>query len=178
MKAYLWAILVAVAVLSTGCAYNASPYGASVRNVDAIKAAGPKPVSIAPFKSAKPGLDSITCRAAGPVTVKPNFEAYIEKAFIDELTLAGAYQQNSGLVLTGKLDKVDFSSGISDGKWEFALTLSNNRAESFTTNSIYSFSGSFVADKACQEVAQAFGPAVQKLIEDVIKNPQFKQLAN
>jgi len=72
---------------------------------------------------------------------------------------------------------VDFSSGMTDGKWLFTLTLSNGK-NSFTTKSTMNFSGSFVADKACQEVAQAFGPAVQQLIREVIKNPQFKKLAN
>ncbi|MFL9878093.1 hypothetical protein PQR63_06875 [Herbaspirillum rhizosphaerae] len=170
--------LIVAATLLTGCAYNASPYGASVQNVDAIKSAGIKPVAVEKFQSSKPGLASITCRAAGPVTVVPSFETYIEKALIDELKLAGAYDAASALKLSGKLEEVDFSSGMSDGKWLFTLTLSNNKNDSFTTKSTMNFSGSFVADKACQEVAQAFGPAVQQLIRDVIKNPQFKKLAN
>lgn len=170
--------IIITAALTSGCAYNASQYGASVRNVETIRSNNIKPIAVGQFKSSKPGQDSITCRAAGPVTVKPNFETYIENALIDELKLAGAYNQNSDLVLTGKLEEVDFSSGMTDGKWTFSLTVSNNKNQLFTTNSTYGFSGSFVADKACQEVAQAFGPAVQKLIEDVVQNPKFKQIAN
>lgn len=166
-----------VAVLS-GCAYNVSPYGASVKNVESIKSLGIKPVSVGSFKSSKPGESSIVCRAAGPVTVTPSFETYIEKALIDELKLAGAYDPNSKLVLTGKLEEVDFSSGMIDGKWLFTVTITNARNESFTTKSTYGFSGSFVADKACQETAQAFSPAVQKLVEDIIRDPQFKKIAN
>jgi len=177
MRVYSLALVVTVALVS-GCAYNASPYGAAVKNVEAIKSKNIKPVAVSPFQSTKPGLDSIVCRAAGPVTVKPSFEAYIEKAFIDELKLAGAYNPSSEFVLSGKLENVDFSSGIGDGSWNFTLTLSNGKNQSFTTDSIFSFSGSFVADKACQEVAQAFGPAVQKLIEDVVQNPKFKQAVN
>jgi hypothetical protein len=169
-------MLLAVVSLVSGCAYNASPYGASVQNVEAIKMANIKPVSVSQFTSFKPGNSSIVCRAAGPVTISPSFESYIEKALIDELKLANVYSQNADNAISGKLEKVDFSSGITDGKWEFSVTLSNKRNESFTTDSSYGFSGSFVADKACQEVAQAFGPAVQKLIADVVKNPKFKQL--
>lgn len=168
----------AAALIMSGCAYNASQYGASVQNVEAIKAVRIRPVAVAPFKSAKPGLSSITCRAAGPVTVTPSFESYIEKAFIDELKLAGAYNPASNLTLTGMLEEVDFSSGMTDGNWTFKLMVTNHRNESFSTSSKFDFSGSFVADKACQEVAQAFGPAVQKLIQDVVQNPKFKQLAN
>jgi len=170
--------LIVTAALISGCAYKASPYGASVKNVESIRLTNIKPVSVAQFQSAKPGLASITCRAAGPVIISPSFESYIENAFIDELKLAGAYNQNSNITLSGKLEEIDFSSGMTDGKWIFTLVVSNNRNESFTTKSTFGFSGSFVADKACQEVAQGFGPAVQKLIEDVIKDPKFKQLAN
>ena len=169
---------ITLAVLVSGCAYNASPYGASVKNVDAIKASNIKSVAVGPFTANKPGQSSIVCRAAGTVNVVPSFEGYIEKAFIDELKLAGVYNPAAPLVLSGKLEAVDFSSGMVSGNWSFTLTVTNNRKESFTTHSTFPVSGSFAADKACQEVAQAFGPGVQKLIEDVVRNPKFKELAN
>ncbi len=168
----------AATVVLSGCAYNVSPYGAAVRNVELLRAQKLSPVSVGKFQSSEPGKASITCRAAGPVTVSPSFEAYIENALIDELKLAGAYDPSSPLVLTGKLEKIDFSSGISDGNWSFTLVVTNSRGESFTAQSIFGFSGSFVADKACQEVAQAFAPAVQQLVGDVVRNPQFRQIAN
>lgn len=176
MKYIPW-VLVASSLLA-GCAFKTSPYGASVSNVEAIRSSNVKSIAVAKFQSVKPGLDSITCRAAGPVTVTPNFESYIQQAFVDELKLAGVYNANSTVVLSGKLEEIDFSSGLSDGKWIFALTVSNGRNESFTTKSTFGFSGSFVADRACQEVAQALGPAVQKLIADVVSNPKFKQIAS
>lgn len=177
MNKHLALLALSMSIL-TGCAYNVAPYGAAVDNVDAIKAYSLKPVSVGTFQSSKPGNATITCRAAGPVTVSPSFEAYIQKAFTDELRLAGIYNPASPLVLTGRLDDVDFSSGITDGNWAFTLTLTNARNESFTTRSTFGFSGSFAADKACQEVAQAFGPAVQKLVGEVVRHPRFRQIAN
>ncbi len=176
MKKFILAA--AAATVLSGCAYNVSPYGAAVNNVEAIKAQKISPVAVGKFQASEPGKASITCRAAGPVTVSPSFETYIENALIDELKLAGAYNPSSPLVLTGKLEKIDFSSGMSDGNWSFTLVLTNPRGQSFTTQSIFGFSGSFAADKACQEVAQAFAPAVQKLVSDVVRNPQFRQIAN
>lgn len=170
------ALLASISLIS-GCAYNASPYGASVKNVESIRQTSIPPVAVAKFQATSAGQSSITCRAAGPVTVSPTFASYIEQAFIDELKLAGAYNPNSSVVLSGTLEEVDFSSGITDGKWIFSLAVSNGR-KSFSTKSIYGFSGSLVADKACQEVAQAFAPAVQKLIGDVVQDPQFKQITN
>lgn len=177
MKLKLLALLASTTIF-TGCAYNVAPYGAAVQNVETIKTYNLKPVSVGKFQSNEPGKASITCRAAGPVTVAPSFESYIEKAFIDELKLAGIYDPASALVLTGRLEQVDFSSGITDGNWTFTLTMTNARKEQFKTVSKFSFSGSFVADKACQEVAQAFGPAVQKLVGDVVRDPQFRKVAN
>ncbi|HJV72874.1 MAG TPA: hypothetical protein VJ654_01515 [Noviherbaspirillum sp.] len=177
MKKSISLLVVLMSFLLSGCAYNASNYGASVKNVEAIKTKNIQPVSVAQFTSSSPGKSTIVCRAAGPVTINPSFESYIERAFIDELKLAGAYDPNSNIKLSGKLEEIDFSSGMTDGNWAFTLTLSNNKSESYATKSSYGFSGSFVADKACQEVAQAFSPAVQKLIEDVVQNPKFREIA-
>jgi hypothetical protein len=102
MKIALPIALFSVIALS-GCAYNVSPYGASVKNVESIKLLGIQPVAVESFQAAQPGRTSITCRAAGPVTVSPSFESYIEKALIDELKLAGAYDPASQLKLRGKL---------------------------------------------------------------------------
>ncbi|MBP0599359.1 hypothetical protein J8I26_14665 [Herbaspirillum sp. LeCh32-8] len=176
MKSVIAISLLAITALS-GCAYKASPYGVSPANVNAIKATGIKPVAVLPFTATKPGAASITCRAAGPVRVVPSFERYIEGALIDELKLASAYDPASDIKISGKLEQIDFSSGMSDGAWMFVLTISNAKNASFTVNSKWPFSGSFVADKACQEVAQAFGPSVQNLIKEVIQDPRFKQLA-
>jgi hypothetical protein len=173
MKNISLAMLVITSLVS-GCAYNTSRYGASIRNVEIIKSNNINAVNVAQFKSTKPGLTSITCRAAGPIAVMPSFEGYIESAFIDELKLAGVYDPASRITLTGMLEEVDFDS--MDANWTFTLIVSNNQNESFTTKSRFRFSGSFVADKACQEVAQAFGPAVQQLIGDVIQNPRFKEI--
>lgn len=177
MKHSTLGILVVAGVLS-GCAFKTTPYGASVSNVESLRATGIKPVSVGKFQSAKPGLASITCRAVGPVTVEPNFESYIEQAFVTELKLAGAYNATSPLVLTGRLEEIDFSSGMPYGNWRFVLTVSNARGQRFTTTSKFGFSGSFFGDRACGEVAQAFQPAVQKLIQDVVRDPTFKQIAS
>jgi len=177
MKSHLFVLVVTASLLS-GCAFKTLPYGASASNVDGIRATHIKPVSVSTFQSAKPGLASIVCRAVGPVTVEPSFESYIEKAFVSELKQAGAYDPSSKFVLNGKLEEIDFSSGMTDGNWVTALTISNSRNESFTTKTNFNFSGSFFGDKACGDVSQAFVPAVQKLIEGVISDPRFKQIAN
>lgn len=173
-------LLSALTLLLTACGYTISPYGVSVDNVNRIKAGSIKPVAVAMFTASEPGRSSIGCRAAGPVATpdKASFETYIQKAFIDELQLAGAYDPQSPITIQGKLEEVDFNSNIGAGKWVFRLTISSNVSPGFTVESRQEFSTNWVADKACQQVAQAFGPAVQHLIADTVSNPKFASLSH
>jgi len=147
--------------------------------VKALKTSAIKPVAIATFTAAMPGRNSIFCRAAGPVDIPDNktFETYVQNAFIDELKLAGMYDPQSSITIHGALQELDFNSVIGTAKWVFRLAVSSDQAPGFDVNSSYEFSTNWIADKACQQVAQAFGPAVQKLIADTIAHPSFRALA-
>ena len=175
MKYVFISLFLAVAMLS-GCAFNATPYGVSSQNVEIIKSQKIKPVAVSPFTSYKPGLASISCRGTGSIEVTPNFENYIESALIDELKLAGAYDPESNVTITGKLEEIDVSSAMDGGKWTLSVTISNGKNQSFITKSIFTFSGSYIGDRACAEVAQHFTQAVQQLIKEIVQNPKFKQI--
>lgn len=176
-------VMVLVATLAiSGCAYNISPYGVSADNVNTMRSTlspGTHTVGIERFTSAEPGKNSITCRAAGPVST-PNgkpFETYIEEAFVTELKLAGLYNETTSRKLKGHLTKVDFNSNIGAGKWILEMTLTVN-GESIAVTNETPYDASFVADKACQETAQTFPIAVQNLIKAAISNPKFARLAS
>jgi hypothetical protein len=170
------AALACVALLPA-CAFNINTYGASVDNVENIKRQNLPPVALGTFSATKPGVSVITCRGAGPVTTpgKIPYESYIEGALRDEFRLAGIYDPNSRLVLGGNLELVDFSSNIGVARWMLTLKLSSGDA-SYTTLTEHPFSTNYFGDKACQQVAQAFVPAVQQLIRDVVASPRFKSL--
>ena len=180
MKTRIGVVFLAIVVLVTsGCAFNATKYGVSVSNVESLRGQHIQPVAVASFTSYKPGLSTIACRAAGPVNTpdKVPFETYIHDAFVDELKLAGIYDPNASVTLQGRLELVDFNSNIGAGKWMLSLTLSSAKSSGYTTQSEYPFSTNWVADKACQQVAQAFAPAVQKLLGEVVGSAKFKTLA-
>jgi len=163
----------------TACGYTINPYGVSPDNVKALKASEIKPVAVGTFTAANPGTNFIICRAAGPVDTPDNkpFETYVQNAFVDELKLAGLYDAQSPIVVQGVLQQLDFNSVIGVAHWVFRLSISSNRAQGFEVKSSYDFSTNWIADKACQQVAQAFAPAVQKLIADTVANPGFRALA-
>ena len=169
-----------VAVTLSGCGYNINPYGASVQNVEAIKTQGISHVSVAPFTAQEAGQKSIMCRAAGPVSSPGDmtFEQVVERALIDELKLAGVYDQKSSIVIQGHLEEMGFNSNIGAGKWVMKVKVSSaSNPGGFTVQSTHEFSTNWVADKACQQVAQAFGPALQELIFKIVSHPQFKEVA-
>jgi len=175
------AIILSVAIFSilSGCAYNATPYSPSAKNVKQLTQQNLEKFQFTGLETNNPSMNSITCRGAGPIAAPKGetYETYIFKALISELTLAELISNESPLKLQGKLEHIDFSSGMSGGKWEITLMLTNG-VDKLSVASEYLFESYFVADKACQSVAQAFGPAVEKAINDVISNPQFKNLVN
>jgi len=169
-----WGILILVAVLSTGCSYNIPKYGVSVENVNNLKSIKTK-INVGEFTTKEKGKNSIMCRGAGNVGTPDNtpFEQYIKSALISELKLAGKFNENSNITISGHLDEVDFNSNIGTANWVFKLNATSSNSKSIVVNTIYEFEGSFVADKACSEVAQAFIPAVQKLINDLVSHKDF-----
>jgi len=169
-----WGILVIVAVLSTGCSYNIPKYGVSVDNVNNLKSIKTK-INVGEFTAKEAGKNSITCRGAGGVGTpdKTPFDQYIKNALISELKLAGKFNENSKITISGHLDEVDFNSNIGTANWIFKLNATSSNSKSIVVNTIYEYEGSFVADKACSEVAQAFIPAVQKLINDLVSHRDF-----
>lgn len=170
---------IALSSILVGCGFTVNQYGASIENVTKTKNSGLKPVSVGTFSSFNPGMHGISCRAAGNVGTpdEGSYESYIQKAFTDELKLAGLYDENSTLKLQGKIEELDFNSNIGAGKWVISLTLSSNTSSGYKTTATHEFSTNWVADKACQQVAQAFVPAVQQLIFQTVGNPKFGELS-
>ncbi len=169
------AILIAAPLL-TGCSYNVSKFGANSEDVEQLKTLSAK-INFGKITAKNPGQTSIGCRASGPVTLGGQpFETYIQEAIITELKLADKYDKNAKITLTGHLEKIDFSSSLGTANWVIRLKLSSSNSNSIVINSNYEFSGSFIGAQACSEMAQAFSPAVQHLINDIINHPKFKTL--
>jgi hypothetical protein len=159
----------------SGCTASVNQYGISAENVESLRnMQSVSKVNISPFTS-EAIHESINCR--GSITIKtPNqnsFEEYIHNALISELKLAGLYDSNASLTINGHFEKLDSSSVVGDGKWMFVMRISADGKESFTVDSEYPFSCSWLGDRACQQVPQAFSPAVQKFIKDILNHPGF-----
>ncbi|MGB3837296.1 hypothetical protein [Castellaniella sp.] len=184
MKSVTKTVLMATGclLLLSGCeTTNSIPYKASTTNVISIqqnlKSTG-KTVNVGSIALA-PGVDeSLMCRMNGPVKVAPgkSLSQYIKEAFQEELFLAQVYEANAPATINGRLDAVSFSS-VSPASWNITMQVSSNHSAGYAVSIKYPFATSWTAYSACKNVADAFGPAVQELLKQVVTNPQFPQLA-
>ncbi len=179
MRIAACALMLATAL--SGCeTTNSIPYKASVTNVISIQQTlqeKGKKVSIGTISLAPGVEESPLCRLMGPVVVAPGktLPTYIKEAFQEELFMAQVYSPNAPTVIDGRLEKLSFSS-ISPANWEITLSVKSNVSDGYTVSAKYPFDTSYTAMSACKNVADAFGPAVQDLIKQVVTHPQFGAL--
>lgn len=167
-----------LAVLATGCStMTPSRYSVSVDNNQALKQHAGAAVRVTSM-SAPASYDS-NCRLMGPIQASDGMSIpqFVEKAFNDELKFAGIYS-DSGVALTGALTKIQFSSmaGLTNGWWDLGLTLTSSNGKAMSAENRYEFKSGFDGITACNQTAQALGPAVQDLINQVVTDPSFASL--
>ncbi|PCJ43625.1 MAG: hypothetical protein COA71_01770 [SAR86 cluster bacterium] len=170
------------ALFVTACeTTNSIPYQTSTSNVMEIQQSLGEinaVVTLGTFELAVGVEERPTCRLMGPISVSPGktLPQYVKDAFLDELFAAGVYKTNSDVVISAKIEEIKFSS-ISPASWDIAMRVSSNRSQGYTISVNYQFSTSFSAYSACKNVADAFGPAVQELLNRVVSHPDFSVLA-
>lgn len=175
------AIVIASVSLLAGCSTtNSIPYKASTTNVitlqNNLKQSNTK-VTLGNFSMANGVTEELMCRLMGPVKVAPGktLSTFIKEAFQEELFLAQAYDTSASVKIDGQIEKISFSS-VSPANWEIAMRVSSNKSPGYTVAVKYNYDTSFDAYSACRNVADAFSPAVQELLRQVVTNPQFNQL--
>jgi hypothetical protein len=176
MKKRLPLLLVLVA-LSSGCStYAGSRYSIRADNVTALRNLSGKTINVGAFTGTKPGLSEIMCRGVGPIKTPDGepFSEFIRKALIDELVIANAFSSTAPVTLTGNLDEIDFSS--TSGVWNISLTVKSPNGKSMTVIENYSYTTSFYGETGCNQTAQALMPAVQNLIGNLVRSPEFAGL--
>ena len=178
-KFALVAAICATGVLLTGCeTTNSIPYKASASNVIAIQQSlQSKKVSVSDVGMAQGVDESPLCRLMGPVKVAPGktLSQYIKDTFQEELLMAQAYDVK-GAPIQGRIEELSFSS-VSPAYWQITMAVQSPADKGYKVSVKYPFDTSFTAMGACKNVADAFGPAVQELLKQVVTNPQFPKLS-
>ncbi|HSF47317.1 MAG TPA: hypothetical protein VLA73_03025 [Burkholderiales bacterium] len=170
----------ALGLLLSGCETPVTArYSILADNNVAIKALGVTGIGVGPF-TGPPTFDA-NCRAMGPLHVADNLThtQYIQRAFEDELKVAGAFAQASPRVtLTGNVSRLEFSStrGLTGGSWTIDLALTSSNGRRMTVAEHYEFPSGFIATEACRQTAEAFSRAVQNLIGKTVRSAEFAGL--
>lgn len=155
-------------------------YSPSVSNVMAyqstVKGAN-KTVKVGDF-GVGAGVEKPGCRMVGSLDVsagKP-LQDYVKNALQAELFAAQVYDANAPIVITGVLDEVKVNT-FGTGSWILGLKVSSNAdSGGYRVEVKHDFSTSYFADAACQNATNAFAPAVQDLLGQVVANPGFAKL--
>ena len=174
--------IISAAFIISGCeTTNSIPYKASTSNVISIQQsmqAQGKKVSVGIVDTAK-GVDhNPLCRLMGPVVVAPGktLPQYVKEAFTEELFMAQVYQPNASSVIDARIEELSFSS-TAPANWTIKMSVKSNNSPGYTVNVKYQFDTSWSAVAACKNVADAFGPATQELLKQVVTHPQFSALS-
>jgi len=171
--------LILLIILVSGCStMTPARYSVSVDNNQALKRFEGNKVVLATLEQAT-SYDA-NCRLMGPIQAMDELTIpqFIQKAFNDEFKFANVYDDQRGMKLTGKVDKIEFSSsaGLTNGWWDLAITLQSPNGRTLRVENRYNFKSGFDAATACNQTAQALGAAVQDLIYKAITDPQFGML--
>lgn len=172
-------IMAFVAATIIGCStFVPQRYSLSADSNQALKTIKSGSVNIGAFSG--PAEFDSNCRAAGSIEPPDGmtYEAYVRKALIDELKVAGLLQDQAKRTITGKLNKLAFSSskGITGGVWEIDIALTSTNGQTMTVRESYEFKSGFDAGTACKQTADAFMPAVQNLVLTIVTSPDFQNL--
>ena len=173
------ALVLSILAVSACSTYTPQRYSISADNNVALKAIGVGNINVGAFSG--PKVFDNACRGAGPIAPPDNisFEMYIQKAFADELKVAGVFDDKTPkMILTGAVEKLSFSSsrGLTGGEWDISLRVNSSNGKSVSVSEHYEFESGFSAITACKQTAEAYLPAVQNLIGKVVKSPDFKLL--
>ncbi len=152
-------------------------YSMSVDNNQALKKFDGTKVRLSSVSS--PARFDASCRLMGPIQASDGMTIpqFVEKAFNDEFKFASIYSDN-GIALTGSLNRIEFSStsGLTNGYWHLGMELKSSNGKSMSFDNRYDFKSGFDAITACNQTAQALGPAVQDLIKRAATSPEFAEL--
>lgn len=167
-------IVVALAGLCFACAahipsYQVSGEDSSLRGLD-------KKVKVVAQTSAFKDEGSIACRGTGVVALPENqtFTAYIAAALIMELTAADLASETSDLVLSMKLEKVDFSTMLGATNW-YIDTRYEIDQEVILVSTVYNDRSSYLGEKACANMAAYFQKAVSRHFRQLFNDPVVRQ---
>ncbi|WP_198304534.1 hypothetical protein [Arcobacter vandammei] len=167
-------------LLFTGCGIKTTEYNVSADNVQTLRNYQDVKLGVSEFTAKNQGESSVMCRLAETITTPKGepFSEYIKDALISELKMAGNYDANSDLKISGNLNEIYGSSTIGNAYWEVNVTITSSNGKSLTVNTKRDYPSAFVAYTACNNMGTSFAPTIKQLISDIVNHKDFATLLN
>jgi len=172
-------LALALAMLMSGCANKVHNYSVNTKNVMLLKdTPSGSMANVGKFSDSGKDESKVMCRLATPIGT-PNgetFASYMQDSLTQELMMADRYDSKSTSSITANLDDMYGSTILGNAYWEFKVTVNSSNGTSYKVHTKYDYESSFTAYSACAEMQRSFVPAIQKLNNEIIKNPKFTEL--
>jgi hypothetical protein len=138
--------------------------GAHLKAIRAIPAA----ISLGPFSST---AEDVSCRLSG---ISPpqgaTYAQYIHDALYSEIDAAGIDTPlPRTITLSGTLKSIDVDCGMNEGTWTIEMAITIDNGAPITIRSTQTFDGAFLGEVVIDNARDAFVPATQTLIGDILK---------
>ena len=175
--------IIASAAVVTGCetAYTTQRYAISADNNEVIRRTLKNTeIGISAFTGPATPFDA-QCRMGAPLRVADGLShtQYIQKAFEDELKVAGVFSSaNPPISLQGHVRYLEFSTTVvgTGGFWGIYFVLTSSNGSQLYLDEYYTFDTGYRAIEACRNAAEAFSRAVQNLVGQTFSHPDFPTL--
>lgn len=165
-------------LLFTGCGIKTNEYNVSADNVQTLRNYQDLKLDVSNFTASNKDESSVMCRLAETVSTPKGepFSEYIKDAFVSELKMAGVYDKNSDLKISGNLNKIYGSSMFGNAYWEMDVTVTSSNGNSITVNTKRDYPSSYLASTACNNMGTSFAPSIKQLIGDILDHKDFSKL--
>lgn len=165
-------------LLFTGCGIKTSEYNVSADNVSALRDHKELKLDVGNFTASNASENSVMCRLAETVSTPKGepFSEYIKEALLSELKMAGVYDKNSDLKISGNVNKVYGSSMFGNAYWEINVTITSTNGKTITVNTRRDYPSSYLASTACNNMGTSFSPTIKQLIGEIVNHKDFSEL--
>lgn len=167
--------ILATTLLFTGCGIKTNEYNVSADNVQKLRSYDNLKIDVSTFTATNKDESSVMCRLAETISTPQGepFSDYIKEAFVSELKMAGIYDNNADLKISGNLNKIYGSSMLGNAYWEIDVTISSSNGKSLKVNTKRDYPSTYLATTACSNMGTSFAPTIKQLIGEIINHEDF-----
>jgi hypothetical protein len=175
-------ILTSTALIATllfsGCGIKTNEYNVSADNIQTLRNYKDIKLDVSTFTASNKDESSVMCRLAETVSTPKGepFSEYIKEALISELKMAGVYDKNSDLKISGNLNKIYGSTMFGNAYWEVDVTVTSSNGKALTVNTKRDYPSSYLASTACNNMGTSFAPTIKQLLGDILNHKDFAEL--